>query len=69
MNARTTVRISTAALESALLRLQDAARIQADGHPAAAAELALVAVSDLFGAPAACAVMEEVEHERARKAG
>jgi hypothetical protein len=69
MNARTTVRVSDAALESALLRLQDAARIQADGHPAAAAELAIVAVSDLFGAPAACAVMEEVEHERARKAG
>ena len=67
---RTTIRVSTAALESALLRLQDAQRIQADGHPGTAAELALVAVSDLFGAPAACAVMEEVEHGRAqRKAG
>lgn len=67
---RTTVRVSDAALESALLRLQDAARIQADGHADVAAEMALVAVSDLFGAPAACAVMEEVEHGRAqRKAG
>ena len=68
--SRTTVRVSAAALESALLRLQDAARIQADGHADVAAEMALVAVSDLFGAPAACAVMEEVEHGRAqRKAG
>lgn len=67
--SRTTVRVSDAALESALLRLQDAARIQADGHADVAAEMALVAVSDLFGTGAAVAVLGEVEHERARKAG
>lgn len=61
MSTHITVRVSDAAIQSALLRLHDAARAQAAGNAGTAADLALVAVSDLFGAAAAVAVMGEVE--------
>lgn len=60
-----TGRVTAGALESAVERLRMAAQLEAQGHHARAAELAAVAVSDLFGDALGAAALEEVSRERA----